>query len=303
MVVDEPLHAALEARQAIHDFRLERFHSEKRNKANYGANLQKMLASVGQAKDVVVEAIFVVPQSHAVDADVVHGVGDVNEMLKEFARDVFVGHVLFREFQRDGQHIQAVHAHPTGAVRLFKMSAGGKGCRTVENTDVVEAQEAPLENVGAVRIFAIDPPGEIEQLLVKDSFEKGAVGSAADAPLDFVNAPGGPGMHGRIYVAESPFVGGQLPVGMHIPFAEEKNELLLGEVRIYEGNRNAMEREVPGGVPGVLPLVRHGDDVLVVEVHPVFVAAAPALDGGLGPGRIAFKPVTNIVVIKLLGPE
>ena len=47
MIVDEPLHAALEARQAIHDFRLERFHREKRNKANHRADLEEMLASVG----------------------------------------------------------------------------------------------------------------------------------------------------------------------------------------------------------------------------------------------------------------
>src|SRR2546429_5012353 len=83
----------------------------------------------------------------AVNADVVHGVRDVNEVLEEFARDVFVGHVFFREFQGDGQHIQAIHAHPTGAVGLLEMPAGGKWRGTVENTDVVEAQEAALENV------------------------------------------------------------------------------------------------------------------------------------------------------------
>ena len=224
-------------------------------------------------------------------------------MLEKFARDVFVGHVFFREFQGDGQHIQAIHAHPTGAVGLLEMPAGGKWRGTVENTDVVEAKEAALENVGAVRILAIDPPGEVEKQLVKDSFEKGAVRDATDATLDLVNAPGGPGVHGRVYVAKSPFVGGQLPVGMHIPFAEEQNELLLGEVGICERYRNAMEREVPGGVPGVFPLVRHGDDVFVVKVRPIFVAAVPALVGRFGPGRIAFEPGTNIVVIKLLGPE
>ena len=207
VIVHKPLHAALEARKAVDDLRLESFHTEERDEPHHGTNLQEVLAAVGQTKHVVVEAVFVVPQRHAVNADVVHGVGDVNEVLKELASDIFVGGIFLGEFQCNSQHVQAVHPHPTGAVGLFQMPAGGKWGGTIKDSDVVEAEEAALEDVGAVRILAIDPPGEIQKELVKNSFEERAVGDAPDAALDFVNAPGGPGMNGRIHVAESPFVG------------------------------------------------------------------------------------------------
>src|SRR5258708_7466297 len=35
------------------------------------------------------------------------------------------------------------------------------------------------------------------------------------------------GMHGRIDVAEGPFVGGQLAVGMHVPLVEEQACILI----------------------------------------------------------------------------
>src|SRR5689334_4610991 len=157
---------------------------------------------------------------------------DVDEMLEEFAGHVLVSHVFFSEFQSDGQHVEAIHAHPTGAVGLFEMAARGKRGGTIENSDVVESEEAALENVRAIGILAIHPPGEIQKQLVKNLFEEGAVGDTTDAPLDLVNAPSGPRMHGRIHVAESPFVGRQLSVGVHVPFAKKKNKLFFGKVRI-----------------------------------------------------------------------
>src|SRR5437667_7523678 len=64
-----------------------------------------------------------------------------------------------------------------------------------------------------------------------------------------------------------------------------------------------MESEIPGGVPRVLPFVRHGDDVIVIEMHPASVAPAPALRGGAWKGWIASQPLLDHIVIKLLGPE
>ena len=122
-----------------------------------------MLASIGEPENVVVETILVVPKRHAVDANVVHGLRNVNEVLEEFAGDVFVSDILLGEFQGDGQHVQAIHAHPTGAVRLFEMASGRKRSGTIEDSDVIESEEAALKNVRAVGVLAIDPPGEIEQ--------------------------------------------------------------------------------------------------------------------------------------------
>ena len=68
-------------------------------------------------------------------------------------------------------------------------------------------------------------------------------------------------MHRRVHVSERPLVGGQLPVGVHVPFAEQEEQLLLGEVGIDEREGDAVKREVPRRVPRVFPLVGHGQDV------------------------------------------
>jgi hypothetical protein len=64
-----------------------------------------------------------------------------------------------------------------------------------------------------------------------------------------------------------------------------------------------VERQVPGGVPGVLPLVGHRDDVVVVEVLPLAVASGPAADRRRRPGGIAVEPAANVVVEELLAPQ
>ena len=64
-------------------------------------------------------------------------------------------------------------------------------------------------------------------------------------------------MHVRIHVAKRPLVGRQLPVRMHVPLAEQQEELFLGVVRVDDGERDAVEGQIPGGIPGVFPLVGH----------------------------------------------
>ena len=83
-------------------------------------------------------------------------------------------------------------------------------------------------------------------------------------------------MHRRVDVVQGELVGRQLPVGVHVPFAQEEDELLLGERGIDAGQRNHVKGQVPGGVPGIFPLVGHGDDVAVEQVPPV---------AGCGPHR------------------
>ena len=90
--------------------------------------------------------------------------------------------------------------------------------------------------------------------------------------FEAVGEDGGPGVHRRVDVAEVPLVGRDLAVGVHVPLAQHQLELLLAEVGVDERQGEDVEGEVPGRVPGVLPLVRHGDDVAVVHVVPVLVA-------------------------------
>src|SRR6266849_4189761 len=104
-------------------------------------------------------------------------------MLEEFAGDVFVGLIVLGEFKSDGHHVEAEHAHPTSAVGLFEVAARGEGRGAVENSDIVETEEAALKNIVAVGIFSIDPPGEIKKKLVEDAFKETAVSYASDTAL------------------------------------------------------------------------------------------------------------------------
>src|SRR5712691_1349786 len=130
------------------------------------------------------------------------------------------------------------------------MAAGRQRVAAIEDADVVEAEETALEDVAALGVLAVDPPGEIQHQLVEDAPEKSPVAlAAAGLPVDLVNPPGGPGMYRRVDVAEFPFEGRQLRVRVHVPFARQKDELVLSEVGIDMGQHDAMKSEVPGGVP------------------------------------------------------
>ena len=91
--------------------------------------------------------------------------------------------------------------------------------------------------------------------------------------VDLEDAQRGPGVHRRVDVAEGPLVGGQLPVRVHVPLAAQQDQLRLRELGVDVRERDAVEGEIPGRVPGVLPGVRHRDDVHVVQVRPLVVAA------------------------------
>ena len=147
---------------------LQRLHREQRDEPDQRAHLQRLVVAVG-VQDVVVEAIRLVPQADALVAHVVHGVGDVDEVLEELGGDVLVRRVFPGQLQRDGQHVQAVHAHPGGAVGLLDVPAGRQRGRAVEHADVVEAEEAALEDVLALGVLAVDPPREVQQQLVEDA--------------------------------------------------------------------------------------------------------------------------------------
>ena len=98
--------------------------------------------------------------------------------------------------------------------------------------------------------------------------------------IDLVDAPGRPRVHRRIHVVERPFVGGKLAVGVHVPLAQScSTSCCLGELGIDQRERDAVEREIPAGVPRVLPLVGHRDHVGVVQLNPGVVAAVDALGG------------------------
>src|SRR5437868_6633313 len=64
-----------------------------------------------------------------------------------------------------------------------------------------------------------------------------------------------------------------------------------------------MERQVPSRVPRILPLVRDGDDISVVEMFPFVIAALASLSRRRRRLRITVQPLLNDIVIVLLGPK
>src|ERR1044072_1509748 len=90
---------------------------------------------------------------------------------------------------------------------------------------------------------------------------------------------------------------------MHVPFTGEQDQLALGELRIHHRQRDAVESQIPSGIPRVFPLIGHGDDIRVVEVLPLAVASMFALDWRLWLRWVAFDPFWHVVIEELLTPD
>ena len=115
-----------------------------------------------------------------------HRPRNIEEMLEEFRCHVLVDPVLLAEFEGDMQHVQAEHRHPGGAIGLLDVATGGQRARAVEHPDIVEAEEPALEDVQALRVLAVHPPGEVQQQLVEDPFqERDITGTAVPAAIVF----------------------------------------------------------------------------------------------------------------------
>jgi hypothetical protein len=194
----------------------------------------------------------------------------------------------------------ATHAVPSACSRrppLRQRSAA------VEHPDVVEPAEAALEDVAPGGVLAVDPPGEVQGELLEGVPEELDVALAPAQLLDVVDEERGPGVHRRVHVAEVPLVGGDLAVRVQVALAQNQVELALGEVEIDEGERVEVERQVPGGVPGVLPLVGHGEHVGVHHVEPLVVARGVARRERQGVGAPLLQPLVHVVVVVLLAPQ
>src|SRR3989442_7885371 len=88
------------------------------------------------------------------------------------------------------------------------MATGRQLAAAVEDPDVVEPEEATLEHVAALRILAVDPPGEVQHQLVEHALEECQVALApAMLAVDLEHAPRGPGMHRRCCLPASPLPG------------------------------------------------------------------------------------------------
>jgi hypothetical protein len=135
---------------------------------------------------------------------------------------------------------------------------------------------------------------------VEDTLEEGAVAAPGGDAVHLVDAPRRPRMHWRIDVVERPFIGRQLSVRVHVPGARQQHELVFRECRIDQRERDAVKCQIPGGIPGIFPFVRHRDDVGIGQVWPIEVANQATRRWWLRLGRIAVEPASDIEMIELL---
>lgn len=91
-------------------------------------------------------------------------------------------------------------------------------------------------------------------------------------------------MHGRIHVAEIPFISGNLAIGVQVIFPQHQGELFFGKIGVNDADGQHVKGQIPGGIPGIFPLVGHGDNVIVQHVVPIAIPHAMPL-GGTHPRR------------------
>ena len=247
--------SAAEARQPLEGCALDHRDGEERDQPDHRADAHRRDRAVGHAELIVVEIVRVVPETGAAGAG--HGGRDEEEMLEELRRHVLVGAVVLAEGDGDVEHVEAVHRHPGGAVRLLDIAACRQGRRAVEEADIVEAEKAAFEDIESARVLAIHPPGEIQEQLLEDALEKADIGHVAvRAAVILVDVHGRPGLDRRIDVAEGPFIGGQLAVRMHHPVLTEQQELVLWRIRDRSATGDAMEGRDPRRRTTDIPICR-----------------------------------------------
>ncbi len=272
----------------------------QRQEPHHGAHLEPLGAAVGEAEQVVVEAVLLVP--HAVSSSFVHAGGDIVEMFHKLQDHVFIDRVVGGKFHGEFQHVLAEQRHPGRAVRLLQVAAGGQRGAAVEDADVVETEESAFEDVLAEAVLAVHPPGEVQEQFVERRPEELEVRLAAQGLLGAMQKERRKGVDGRVHIAEVPLVGRHLTAGVQVDILQHQFHLLLGEVGIDDGERQTVEGQVPGRVPGVLPLVRHGNDVLVQHVEPLGVPGV-VISGMKGVGVMLVQPVVAVEEEELFAPE
>src|ERR1041385_2027693 len=158
---------------------VENLHGKQGNESDHRAYFHLQALIVAGMKNVVKEFIFFIPKTDALVSDVGHCTGDVEEVFKKFCGETLIRRILFGQLERHPKHVERKHRHPACSVRLFDVSASWKLIAPVEHADVVHTKEASLEDVVTVVVFLVDPPGKIQQQLMKYFFQEFPVALAA----------------------------------------------------------------------------------------------------------------------------
>lgn len=97
LVLEHPFEPLPESGKAFEQLRGEHLDGKQRDDSDQGAEAERDMGTVVEAKNVVVERVGPVPQAESVASDVGHRSGDIKEVLEEFGGDVFVDRVVTRK--------------------------------------------------------------------------------------------------------------------------------------------------------------------------------------------------------------
>ena len=226
-----------------------------------------------------------------------------SEMSAKCSRNLIarscVGSAAAVQDRRDRRHAERVQRHPAGAVGLLERAARGQ-VRAVDRADVVEPEEAALEQVRAVGVLAVDPPGEVDEQLVEDARRK-----PKSRPPSIANTSSAAhACTGGLTSSNDHSYAGSAPFGCWNHSRQSRISWYFANAGIDVRERDAVEREVPRREPRVLPLVGHRHDVEGVEGPPARGcgrrAATPAAAAAVGSPSSQRR---DVVVEELLGPE
>src|ERR1700726_4306700 len=145
---------------------------------------------------------------------------DPQEMFVELACKFFIDRLLLSQLYSHLHHHDRIERHPSGAIYLIETAAGRQRCTAVEHTDVIQPEEAPLEDVLSPAVFAVYPPGEIHQQFEEAAAQECDVSDTICFLVHHINVVRCPRMNRRINVSKIPFVVRYLAVWVHIAFAE-----------------------------------------------------------------------------------
>ncbi len=158
-----------------------------------------------------------------------------------------------------------------------RIAAVGQLLAAVDDGDVVEAEEAAFEDVDALAVDLVHPPREVDQQLVKALLEELAVGAARCAPSRGCRrASTAQACTGGLRSENSHSYAGICPLGCWNCSNSSTQSCSLANSGIDQRERDAVERQIPGREPRILPLVRHREDAHRVQMPPVRVADAVA---------------------------
>ena len=169
-VFQEPFEVRVEFGERLDPVLFESLDGIERDEADERAHAELPVCAVGVAQNVVEKFVALVPELKVLPAHVLHRRADVRVVLEELRREALVCLVFLREFERDAHEVEAEHSHPAGRVGLLQPSAEGQGLTSVNHRDVVESEEAALEDVVALAVNLVHPPGEVDEELVETFF-------------------------------------------------------------------------------------------------------------------------------------